>query len=542
VSIALENFAIIVLRYCLIRVRTEAMRSIPQPQSDVALHTDHSVPNRHIRGSSLLLVGRAFSMASNALIQVFIIRYLTKPEYGALALALSVVNIGQLVVSLSLDKAVSRFVPIYHEQKDYNRLFGTIILVVSTILSLGILLTLTVISFQGLIAHTLINDPLAISLLVFLIVLSPVQAIDEVLVSLFAIFTGPRAIFFRRHVAAPGLRMSVVLILILLHGDVFFLATGYLITSIVVIPVYALILFKSLRKQGLFLQFDPRKIVFPVGAIFAFTIPLLTTDLLYVLMESMDAVLLGYYRGTSDIATFRSVQTAAGLNQLAMMSFQTLFTPLAARMFAKKNYEGINDLYWQTSIWMAVISFPVFAATFALAQPITVLVYGKSYESAAPILALLSLGYYFNTALGFNGLTIRVFGKVRFILVINILAIIVNLGINLLLIPRYGALGAAYGTCGTMIIHNLLKQLGLRLSTSVKFFERRHTKIYLSIALTSVGLFLIQQLTSVHIYVTLVLVILASLFVVGLNRKSLKVEQTFPELLRFTLIRRFFGD
>jgi len=171
-----------------------------------------------------------------------------------------------------------------------------------------------------------------------------------------------------------------------------------------------------------------------------------------------------------------------------------------------------------------------------------VLVYGKNYESAAPILALLSLGYYFSTALGFNGLTIRVFGKVRFILIINILAIIVNLGINLLLIPRYGALGAAYGTCGTMIIHNVLKQLGLRLSTSVKFFERRHTKIYLSIALTSAGLFVIQQRTSAHIYISLVLVILASLFVVGLNRKSLKVEQTFPELLRFTLIRRFFGE
>jgi len=76
-------------------------------------------------------------MASNAIIQVFIIRYLTKPEYGALALALSIVNIGQFVVSLGLDKAVSRFVPIYHEQKDYNRMFGTIILAVGTILSLG---------------------------------------------------------------------------------------------------------------------------------------------------------------------------------------------------------------------------------------------------------------------------------------------------------------------------------------------------------------------------------------------------------------------
>ncbi len=509
---------------------------------DVAPQVKHSSTSRQIRGSSLMLAGRAISMASNALIQIFIIRYLTKPEYGALALALSMVNIGQLVVSLGLDKAVSRFVPIYHEQQDYNKLFGTIILAVGTILSLGVVLILGVMTFQGLLARTLVSDQLARSLLMILIVLAPIQAIDEVLVSLFAIFTGPRAIFFRRHVAAPGLRMAVVLVLILLQQDVFFLAIGYLTTAAFVIPIYAMILVNVLHKQGLFLHFDRRKVSLPAAAIFAFTIPLLSTDLLYVLMESMDAVLLGYFRNTSDIATFRSVQTSAGLNQLAMMSFQTLFTPIAARLFARKSYEEINDLYWQTAIWMAVMSFPIFAVTFALAQPVTVLVYGQKYASAAPILALLSLGYYFSTALGFNGLTIRVFGKMRYVVIINVMAAFVNLGINLLLIPAYGALGAAIGTCATMIVHNLLKQLGLRLSTTVNFFEPRYTKIYLSIALSSVGLVLIQQLISAHIYISLVLVMLTSMFVVGLNRKSLKVAQTFPELLRFPLVRRFLGD
>jgi len=33
-----------------------------------------------------------------------------------------------------------------------------------------------------------------------------------------------------------------------------------------------------------------------------------------------------------------------------------------------------------------------------------------------------------------------------------------------------------------------------------------------------------------------------SLLVVGLNRKSLNVGQTFPELLRFPLMKRLFGE
>jgi len=225
-----------------------------------------------------------------------------------------------------------------------------------------------------------------------------------------------------------------------------------------------------------------------------------------------------------------------------MMSFQTLFTPVAARMFARKNYDGINDLYWQTAIWMSVISFPIFALTFALAQPLTILLYTEKYASSAPILAWLSLGYYFTTALGFNGLTIRVFGKMRYIVIINILAGVVNLAINLLLIPRYGALGAAIGTCGTMIVHNILKQLGLRSCEGMKVFEWRYLKLYAVVAISAVSLLFIQSITSAQYYVGFVLVVLVSLFVVVINRKSLNVQEMFPELLRFPLVRKIFGE
>jgi O-antigen/teichoic acid export membrane protein len=115
-------------------------------------------------------------------------------------------------------------------------------------------------------------------------------------------------------------------------------------------------------------------------------------------------------------------------------------------------------------------------------------------------------------------------------------------GINLLLIPRYGALGAAIGTCGTMVAHNILKQLGLLFGTGINLFEWRHLKVYVVIALSTLGLLLIQITTSTNIFVGTVLAALVSLLVLGLTRKSLAVGQTFPELLRFPLMRRLFGE
>ncbi|MDQ4078557.1 MAG: oligosaccharide flippase family protein, partial [Chloroflexota bacterium] len=409
---------------------------------------------RQIRGSSLLLVGKLFALAVKYAIPILIVRYLSKADYGAFAYALSFVALGETIITFGLDRAVTRFVPIYEEQQDYDRMFGTIIMVVGTILSLGLALILLFYSLQGVIARSFINDDQALVLLLILIFLSPVKALDTLLNGMFAIFSHPRAIFFRKYLLGPGLQLTVVLLLILGHSDVRFLASGYLAAAAFAVVIYSVILFRVLRDRQLFEHFNLRTIQIPAREILAFTVPLLTTDLVYVVMNTMDAMLLEYFQGTVDVAALRAVQPTAKMNQTVLMSFGLLFIPVASRMFARNDREGINDLYWQNAVWIAVVSFPIFALTFSLARPLTIFLYGERYEQSAIILALLSLGYYFNAALGQNGSTLKVYGKLRYVVAINALVAVLNLGLNLVLIPRYGALGAGVGTFITLVIFN----------------------------------------------------------------------------------------
>src|SRR5207237_8119577 len=67
-------------------------------------------------------------------------------------------------------------------------------------------------------------------------------------------------------------------------------------------------------------------------------------------------------------------------------------------------------------------------------------------------------------------------------------AVIRNLTVNLLLIPRYGALGAAIGTAATLVAYNVFKQIGLWLATGVTPFDRRYTKLYSGIAVVAAAL------------------------------------------------------
>src|SRR3989304_5629972 len=77
--------------------------------------------------------------------------------------------------------------------------------------------------------------------------LLPLQALDAMLVDLFACFSNPRAIFVRRYVLAPSLRLSVVLLLMLRQSGAEMLAYGYVASSAFGLLVYGWVLVRMLR-------------------------------------------------------------------------------------------------------------------------------------------------------------------------------------------------------------------------------------------------------------------------------------------------------
>lgn len=513
----------------------------PHPIAAVPSSPQHGTTTKHIRGSSLLLVGRLLAVGLNFVIQVLIVRTLSQGDFGAFAYAISVVSLGSSISVFGLDKASARFLPIYHEQRDYNKLFGMIVMVVGTVLGIGLTLMLLVYGLNGWIGRVFIDDQRSLALLMILIALAPLNALDSVLVGLLAIFASPRAIFFRKHVLAPGLKLTVVVLLMLRQSDVFFLAGGYLLASALGVAIYAVILIQLLQRQGLLRHWSFRTINIPAREVFSFSVPLLATDLVMVLRGSLVIVLLGYFGSTIEVAAFRAVFPVAMQNMVVLQSFTILYMPIAARMFAQKDAESIRNLYSQTAVWMAVISFPIFVASFSLAQPVTILLFGTRYAESGVILALLSLGHYVNAALGFNGVTLRVFGKVRYIVTIDMLTAVMSLASSLLLIPQYGALGAAIATCCTLVMQNIFYQIGLWRGTGITLFEWRYLKVYGSIAVAAFGLLLVQSIFSPTVLVSVAIAGVVCTAVLALNRRALNVATTFPELLRFRIARRLFG-
>ncbi|MFZ6004408.1 MAG: flippase [Actinomycetota bacterium] len=502
-----------------------------QPDND-------QIVTQQIRGSTLLLAGKVISVFVNLLVQVIIIRELTKGEYGAFAYALSLVTTASTVITLGIDRGITRFVAIYDEQGEFNKAFGTIALQLSTILSLGSLCVIAVLGLQSWITGSLIDDRQTVTVLVILVFLAPVQAIDGMMGGLFAVYAKPRAIFFRRNVLTPAMRLAVAGLLVASGGGPRMLAAGYVVTGIVGVATYTYLLIGIMRRRGILRHARPRSLSFPVKEVMAYTLPLLSSDVLFILLNTADAVLLGRYGGTEDVASYKVILPAAKMNQVVLLTFGVLFTPMAARLFARDDRDGIGRLYWETAAWVAVFSFPILALTTSLAPTITEVLFGSRYRSSWVYLALVSGGYYFSAALGFNSTTLKVLGRVRYIVGVSAVAALANLVLSLVLIPRHGPLGAAISTLTTLVIYNSLNQLGLRSDRGIGVFSFAHARVYVAIIGAISAVAVVQVMSDPALPVALLVAGLATLAVFATARSQLDIARTFPEVARMPLAGR----
>jgi O-antigen/teichoic acid export membrane protein len=495
-----------------------------------------------VRGSSLLLVGRVLSMGLNFVTQVLIVRTLTKTEFGAFAYALSIASFAEPLITLGLHRGASRFLSIYDERRDYGRLLGTLILGVTTILSLGLAVTLVVVGLGDALSDDIINDRSAIALLGILILLAPVDALDGLVESVFAVFARPKAIFVRKHVVAPGMRLAVVALLVLSQRDAEFLAVGYVVAGAGGLVFYGLYLLRLLRERGLLKEFRSQRLVIPVREVLGFTIPLLSVDLVFLFITTSSTLILGYYSGVAAVAAYQAVLAPARLNyRIVTSSFTLLYNPAAARLHARGDRVGIGALYWQTTAWIAVLSAPVFMLTFAFAEPMTRLLYGSRYASAAPVMALLALGYYINAALGFNAHTLQVIGRVRTVLYVNLACAALNLVATFVLVRAFDAVGAAAATASTLVVQNLLNQLALARHAGVRLVEPAAARVYLRILVAVALLGGIQLLFGPPIVVGMLLSGVAATTIVRACRDDLEVTATFPEILKLPGARVLLG-
>jgi O-antigen/teichoic acid export membrane protein len=497
--------------------------------------TSRQMRRSHVRGSALLVVGRVVTLLLTTATQVVIVRVLTKSDFGAFSYALALVAAGRTVLSLGQGRLLSRFMAKYEEHQDYDRMFGAVLLAVGTIVVTSLVGLGLILGLPGQLLS--VHDPATLDVVLILLLLAPLEALDQVFINIFAVFSAPGAIFFRKYLFTPGLRLGVVVALALSGASVEFLAIGYVAAGLVGLAVSVAVLVRVLRERGLLEKLRPRRLRLPFKEVFSFSTPMITAELLQLSLVVGGVLVLGHYQPADEVASYRAVFNPSRLNTAVLGAFVPLFLPLAARLFERRDIDGLRRAYWHTGAFVAVLTFPIFALTGPLAHDLTLLLFGPRYSDSAIVLALLSIGYYFNAALGFNAYTLQVCARLRFLVGVNLSVATLNIGLSILLVPRYGAVAVAVANLTALVILNLLNQWALRRSIRTGFIDRGCLRCYLTILGCAAALWLFQWGLRPGLLVGLIAAAAASLVVLVVSRSAIELEENFPELRRVPVLR-----
>jgi len=171
-----------------------------------------------------------------------------------------------------------------------------------------------------------------------------------------------------------------------------------------------------------------------------------------------DIVIMGRLLGDHDVGIYSAALRLVEAPNFLPMIIMTAMAPLLAAAYASSRRMFDNALLAFYRV-MALVGWTVTIGFWLAADVIVALLYGPAYAASAPLLALL----------GFRVLlTGFAFGKTLFLTnthqlwlfsAMAISGMVVNIALNLLLIPRYGTFGAVYASLMALALRTFAMDL-----------------------------------------------------------------------------------
>lgn len=382
-----------------------------------------------LKHSFSYLFARGLPGVINLLAMALYTRLLSPDDYGNYALIIAGVSLANVTLFQWLRLGLLRFLPSYqNNQKAFlsTILFGYITLVVLT-------------GSCGAIASICISDPALRGFILLGVMLLWVQAFFELTLDLARIQLAPKRyglLSIVKATIALAIGGSLAYLGFGVFGLIVGLMTGMLLSLSMQIGNWKYVRFRFIEAK-----------VFHELLIYG--LPLSATFILGFVIDSSDRFLLGWLLGTGATGMY-----AAGYDitkqtlGVLMMIMNLAAYPLAVRALEQGGGEVARQQLTHNIILLLTIALPCTAGFALLSSNIAFVFLGQAYRNTAisliPWIALGSLfagikAFYFDLSFQLGQHTI---GQVW----VAIIAAITNVILNLVWIPHFGLVGAAYAT------------------------------------------------------------------------------------------------
>jgi len=401
-------------------------------------------------GGGLLIFGSFASKGIMYFYRLITANELGAADYGLLNLGLSVFWISLTFTQLGLKGGINRKVSEYFGRDEKERMFSTVWTSLKITLPWSILYSTILFFSADFIAKTAFQEPAMKTVIQIFAIAIPFQTLYSQMEST------SQALKEVKHITAVD---KIFRSLFTTLATAAVLYAGFGLESAIYIQAAAAIL------SGLLMTFLVQKYVLPVFSnikplrnkdstdLLKYSYPLLFSGIIGMVMTWTDTLLLGVLDNASTVGVYNAAYPTAQLLTVIAGGFGSLLFPVVSEHYGKGEKDEAIDISSTAIKWIFTSSFPLLLIMVIFATPLLRLLFGETYTSGAPAMAILGTAYFIQS-LGNHGDTfIKSEDKTKIIFYNSIVAGILNIILNLVLIPMYGQTGAALATAfsGTLI-------------------------------------------------------------------------------------------
>jgi O-antigen/teichoic acid export membrane protein len=176
----------------------------------------------------------------------------------------------------------------------------------------------------------------------------------------------------------------------------------------------------------------------------AFAIPQNLNRTLDQFITNIDIIMLGLFGVSASTTGFYGagaliVREMKNVKQI----FAAAYMPHIVRLHRKEARAALSRTLSETSRWVATLAFPLFLALMVLRGDLLRLVHPDFAGTATLFMLILLMLPYLECSFGLTGNVVVMTGYSNLNLLNNVVAVVINVGLNLWLIPHFGLPGAA---------------------------------------------------------------------------------------------------
>lgn len=414
-----------------------------------------------IKGSGAALILKILAMALGYISMLLITNFYGASVFGVLSLGVSVISLLSIIPKFGFDNFIVRIVG---EYKINNReglgevFYGTFF--ISTVIS--IIISLLCYFNSGFISDTLLNNPnfeSSLKYCSFFIFPFTVLAI------IYAFFQAYKKtiLYIALQTTFIQLFFLISLIIVTLFNIKFNIVFLYgLAISLTVLLGLGLMFFKYKGTVGT-AQLSYIKNLHSLKNIIKKSSPMLFASSFALILTWADTIMLSIFSSNSDIGIYNVAQRIATLIGVSLIAVNSIAAPKFVENYVQDDIIGLKKIVQKSTLMIFIMSLPIFFI-YVIVPKFVLSFFGDEFttSSSITVLVILSIGQLINAFSGSVGYIMQMTDNEKKFQNTILIAALLNLALNLILIPISGVIGAAIASLISMVFWNLKLVLFIR--------------------------------------------------------------------------------